>query len=182
MPRRDLTIAVVLSALAIVIALWSVGWSAALPAFVWFAVITGPLSVIDLRQHRLPNAYTLTAIPAVAVLLALAAFIEQDASTFTRAIVAGIGLLLVFLVLHIVNPSGMGLGDVKLAASMGLVLGWRSWDAVLWGTALGFFAAAVVAIALLVTKRATMKSAVPFGPFMLLGTWLAIAAGAIDLP
>ena len=182
MPRRDLIAAFAISLVAAGAAVTGIGWDWALPAYVVFAVVTGPLAVIDLRQHRLPNVFTLPAIPIIFTLLALAALADSDLERLARAALGAIVLFSIFALLHLVNASGLGLGDVKLSGSMGLLLGWLSWTAVLWGTAAGFFAAAVVALGLLAARRATMKSALPFGPFMLLGAWLVILASALPSP
>jgi leader peptidase (prepilin peptidase)/N-methyltransferase len=62
---------------------------------------------------------------------------------------------------------------------MGMVLGWISWPALLWGAVLGFVIAALVSLALLAARRATRKSDVPFGPSMLAGAWIIIAASGV---
>ncbi len=69
----------------------------------------------------------------------------------------------------------MGLGDAKLAASVGAALGWISWQALLSGTFAAFALAAVYGGALLVLHRATRTSQLPLGPFILIGTLAAIA-------
>ena len=78
--------------------------------------------------------------------------------------------------LHLVNPSGMGMGDVSSSGPMGALLAWLSWSVLLVGTFLGFALGAVVGIALMALGRAGRKSALPFGPFMLAGTWIAVLA------
>jgi leader peptidase (prepilin peptidase)/N-methyltransferase len=69
----------------------------------------------------------------------------------------------------------MGLGDVKLAAGVGVALGWLGWQAVVAGTFLTFALAAVYGIALLLLHRASRTSQLPLGPFIVLGTLAAIA-------
>ncbi len=66
------------------------------------------------------------------------------------------------------------MGDVKLAALLGLYLGWLGWDAVVIGAAGGFVVQAVVALCLLATRRIGLRGELPFGPAMLLGAVLAI--------
>jgi leader peptidase (prepilin peptidase)/N-methyltransferase len=153
---------------------WRFGPVWELPAYLYFAAVTVPLAVIDLRTLRLPNVLTLSAYPIVAVLLLLPALAEGSWSSYTRATLAGAIVLALFLVLHLVNPSGMGLGDVKLAGPMGAMLGWVSWQAVFAGVVIGFVLAGLTGIAMIVTRRANRKSALPFGPFMLTGAWIAI--------
>jgi leader peptidase (prepilin peptidase)/N-methyltransferase len=79
-----------------------------------------------------------------------------------------------YLALALISPSGMGMGDVKLAAVLGLYLGWLGWGAVLLGTLAGFVVQAFLALALLAGQRIGLREHLPFGPAMLLGTALAI--------
>ncbi len=82
-----------------------------------------------------------------------------------------------YLVLALINPSGLGLGDVKLAGLLGAFLGWLGWQQVLLGTLAAFVCSAVVALALLATRRATKKTEFPFGPWMIVGAVIGAAAG-----
>ena len=165
---------VLLSAVLWAAALWRFGLTWDLPAYLFLASITVPLAVIDLRTLRLPNIVTLTAYPVVAVLLLLPAAIDGRWSDYGRAALAGVALLALYVVLHLVNPAGMGLGDVKLSGSLGALLGWISWNALLWGAVAGFLLAAVAGLVLISLRRAGRKSELPFGPWMLAGAWLAI--------
>ncbi|CAB4886687.1 MAG: prepilin peptidase [Actinobacteria bacterium] len=174
--RRMMITATLILACLWLACLWRFGLDWILPAYLYFAALSSLLAVIDLASKRLPNPLTLSAYPITAALLAVAAMAEGARQPIVRAVVSGAVLLLVFLVLHLISPAGMGLGDVKLAGSMGMVLGWISPAAVLWGTAAGFVIAAAVSLALLAIGRATRKSDVPFGPSMLAGAWITIAA------
>lgn len=180
-PRRDIALSAALSLLAATAACWRFGLTWPLLAYLGFAAVTGPLVVIDLREQRLPNVITLPLYPAMIVLLGLAALVDRDLASLLRALAAGGVLLAAFIVLHLVNPAGMGMGDVKLSGPMGMVLGWISWQAVWWGTLLGFVGAAVVSLVLLALRLATRKSALPFGPAMLAGTWAAICLSALSV-
>ena len=161
------------------LAAWRFGPAWELPAYLYFAAVTVPLAVIDLRTLRLPNILTLSAYPIVAVLLLVPALADGGWSSYARAMLAGAIVLALFLVLHLVNPSGMGLGDVKLAGPMGAMLGWISWQAVFVGVVIGFVLAAVVGVAMIAARRADRKTALPFGPFMLAGAWVAILVPAL---
>lgn len=160
-------------------ALWRFGLTWDLPAYLYLASISVPLAVIDLRTLRLPNVVTLTAYPAVAALLLLPAAIDGRWSEYGRAVLAGAALLALYLVLHLVNPAGMGLGDVKLSGPLGALLGWISWNALLWGALAGFLLGAVAGLVLIAVRRAGRKSELPFGPWMLAGAWLAILGSAL---
>ena len=81
-----------------------------------------------------------------------------------------------YLLLFLIRPSGMGLGDVKLAASVGAALGWQGWGQVAAATCLAFAAAALYAVGLLLFRRATPATQFSLGPFMLLGALAVILA------
>ena len=145
-----------------------------IPALLVFAGASVWLSVIDVREHRLPNRLTLPLIPVMVGLLVLASWGAHDWSALWRALIAGAVLFAVYLVLNLVYPAGLGMGDVKLAPSVGALLGWCSWSAVLWGSLFAVFAMGLLSLALIITKKATMKTALPFGPFMFAGAWIAL--------
>jgi len=79
-----------------------------------------------------------------------------------------------YWLLHVASPHGLGLGDVKLAALLGLPAGWLGWETV-WVTALlPFLLGGLAALALVATRRATRHTAIAFGPYLLLGWALAL--------
>jgi leader peptidase (prepilin peptidase)/N-methyltransferase len=84
-----------------------------------------------------------------------------------------------FLALAWVRPDGegMGLGDAKLAGLLGLFLGYLGWADLLLGLLVGTASAAVFALFMLRTGRMNRKSAVIYGPFLLLGAVVAVLAG-----
>lgn len=180
-PASALLLGLVTGALA-AFAAWRFGPAWELPAYLYFAVVSVPLAVIDLRTLRLPNVLTLSAYPMVAGLLLLPALLADGWTAYGRALLAGVIVLALFVVLHVINPSGMGLGDVKLAGPMGALLGWLSWQATMAGVVIGFALVAVVGIAMILARRADRKSALPFGPFMLAGAWVAILVPALGGP
>ena len=92
-----------------------------------------------------------------------------------RTLLGGVILFVGYLVLHLIAPAGMGLGDVKLAAVLGLYLGFVSYTHLLMATALAFILGALWSGALLLTRKVTMRSSVAFGPFMLLGAAISLA-------
>ncbi|MFI2102600.1 prepilin peptidase [Isoptericola sp. NPDC019693] len=165
-----------------VAALWAVwasgpGW--ATPAVVVAAVAGVALFAVDARTHRLPDAITYPATAAVAVLLAAAAAVDGAWDAAWRALLGSLTLGAAYLVLHLVNRAGLGLGDVKLAVLLGLVSAWFGWP-VLWATAfLPFLVGGVVSIVLLATRRATRTTAIAFGPYMLAGAALALTAARL---
>jgi leader peptidase (prepilin peptidase) / N-methyltransferase len=154
------------------------------PAFVlaaacWLAACLIPLAFIDAATRRLPDLLTAPAYAGTAGFLLLAAAVGGGHwPTLGRALLGGLAYLGFCLLLFLISPAGMGAGDVKLAASLGTALAWFSWATLLVGAFAGFLLGALYSIALLVTGRATRKSTVPFGPFMIAGTLLLLLLAA----
>ncbi|MDP9841346.1 prepilin peptidase [Streptosporangium lutulentum] len=151
-----------------------VTWVAELLALWWLAVIAVTLAFVDLAVHRLPDRLTLAAYLGTGGLLTVAALAGGRLDDLLGAGLGGAALAAFYLVLFLVNPAGMGLGDVKLAASLGTALGWFGWETVAVGAFLGFLAGGLYGAALMVTSRADRKSEIPFGPFMIIGAFTAI--------
>lgn len=156
------------------------GWSWELPAYLYLAVVAVLLAVVDLQHRLLPNRVVFPSDGIGALLLLLPAALTPAWGHLLRAVVAAVVLYVVFWVLRLIYPAGMGGGDVKLAFLLGLYLGWLGWGAVVVGAVAGFAIQAVLAIALLVVRRVGMRTELPFGPAMLLGAAVAIGwAGPI---
>jgi leader peptidase (prepilin peptidase) / N-methyltransferase len=146
-----------------------------LAAACWLAVCAVPLAFIDVAVHRLPDVLTAAAYAGTAVFLLLAAA-SGHWHNLARAGLGGIALTGCYLVLIFAHPSGMGLGDSKMAASLGSLLAWSGWNTLLAGAFGGFLLAAIYGIALLVSGRATRKQHIAFGPFMIAGAFLVLLA------
>jgi leader peptidase (prepilin peptidase) / N-methyltransferase len=162
------------AALFTLVALW-LGPTWELPAFLFFAGAAVLLTVIDLQHRLLPNRIVLPSIAVGAVLLLVAALPGQEWAAFLRACLAAAFLFVVFLVMALISPSGLGWGDVKLAGLVGLYLGWLGWSAVAVGVAAAFVVQAAVALVLLAARRVGPRGELAFGPAMLVGAAVAIA-------
>ena len=147
---------------------------AALPALLFFTGLGVALSAIDLDVRRLPDVLVLPAYPVLGALLAVASAVTGDWSALLRAGLGAVALFGFFFLLAFVYPSGMGFGDVKLAGVIGLLLGYRSWGAVVVGAFAGFFLGAVMGVAVIAVGAGGRKTALPFGPFMVLGALAAL--------
>jgi leader peptidase (prepilin peptidase)/N-methyltransferase len=129
-----------------------------------------PVALIDLDHQIIPNKITLPAALAAVVLGA-----ATRPSGLPEQLIAGAaagGFLLVFVLAY---PRGMGMGDVKLAAVLGLYLGRSVAVALLTGVLAGTLVGAVVMARLGVQQG--RKTKVPFGPFLALGGLVALFAG-----
>lgn len=162
------------------VTLWALNWPTGIwltPAYLYFAAVSVALTLIDLDTRKLPNRIVVPSLVIAPVLFALASVGSGDWGALLRAIVGGAALFLFYFLMVIIYPQGMGFGDVKLAALVGLVLGYLGWGALIVGAFAAFLLGGVFSIALLVTGKATRKSGIPFGPWMLLGAWVGILCG-----
>jgi leader peptidase (prepilin peptidase)/N-methyltransferase len=152
-------------------------------ALVWLAGSALVLGATDLAAHRLPDVVTVPAYAVCAAALLADGAVLGTWPALLRAVLAaavafGVGALGAF-----VSPEGLGFGDVKLLGLLGLVLGWAGWGVLLSGIFAGLVIGAGTSLVLLATRRAGWRTAVPFGPPLLLGAAVALAlAGPLPLP
>ncbi|WP_299954475.1 A24 family peptidase [uncultured Modestobacter sp.] len=159
------------------------GASVQLVAWLWFVAVGLLLAVVDLREQLLPNRVLLPGVAGGVALLALAAAVDGDWPAWGHALLAGAAAFAVLLVMALISPSGLGMGDVKLAAFLGLFLGWLGWPVVLAGFFLGFLLQALVGLGLLAARRVGRSTGLPFGPALLAGAlFAALLAGEWALP
>ncbi len=145
--------------------------------------------VYDLRHYIIPDKVLWPAIGAAIVYQLILAFdfaslrsgnnlfpeLVEGVKTFYPYLLAALVAAAFFLFLVLITRGrGMGLGDVKLVFLMGLVLGWPS---ILLALFLAFCLGALVGVGLIILGRKTMKSQIPFGPFLILGTLAALFWG-----
>jgi leader peptidase (prepilin peptidase)/N-methyltransferase len=157
------------------------GFSWELPAFLFLAGVAMLLAVIDVQHLLLPNRVVLPAIGIGALLLVLAAAPVGEWAALGRAVLGAVVLFAAFLVLALIAPSGLGMGDVKLAGLLGLYLGWLGWPVLALGAAAGFVVQALLAAILLAGRRVGRRGEIPFGPAMLVGALVAIAEPHVGL-
>ncbi|WP_392672301.1 prepilin peptidase [Streptomyces sp. LN785] len=137
------------------------------------------LATIDRRVHRLPDRLTLPLAGVAVLLLGGAALLPEHAGSWTSAVLGGLVLGGFYLVLFLINPNGMGFGDVKLALSLGVALGWYGWAVLFMGGFAGFVFGAVYGFALMILRRAGRRTGIPFGPFMIAGALVGLLLGAL---
>jgi leader peptidase (prepilin peptidase)/N-methyltransferase len=155
----------------------TVGWAPELPAYLWVGAIAVAMAYIDVREHRLPDPLSAAALVGGASLLAGAAAVTGGWGAYGRAWIAAAAMFAAFLALALLRPADLGLGDVKLASVLGLVLGWQGWGAIVVGAFLGFLFGGLTGACLMLAGRAGRRSSIPFGPFMMLGALAALAWG-----
>jgi leader peptidase (prepilin peptidase) / N-methyltransferase len=135
-----------------------------------FVTMLAAITLTDIEQRIIPNS-----ILIVGALICVAIAAPTDPGGMTeRAIAAGAAGGLLFLVV-LAYPAGMGLGDVKLVAVMGLYLGWAVAPAIL----VALLAGSMVGLVLIARHGASArKMAIPFGPFLALGGVVGMLVGS----
>ncbi|MFE5300137.1 prepilin peptidase [Streptomyces sp. NPDC056632] len=136
------------------------------------------LACVDVRVHRLPDGLTLPLAAALPLLLAVAASLPYAAGSWIHSLLGAAALGGGYLGLFLLHPNGMGFGDVKLAVPLGAALGWYGWGVLFLGAFAGFLFGALYGLGLLLTRRARRGTAIPFGPFMIVGALLGLLLGA----
>ncbi len=151
------------------------GWSWLLMGLLSVAVVTWPLAATDVAQHRLPNVLVLPCYPVAAVSIA-AHILATGASPALPLVVAGIALG-GFVIMHLLG--GMGMGDVKLAGVLGMLLGALGLTSAMVGFAAAFALGALAGAWAMATRQRAVTHRIPFGPFLLAGFWIGVAAHAV---
>ncbi|WP_329256554.1 A24 family peptidase [Streptomyces sp. NBC_01478] len=136
------------------------------------------LALVDLRVHRLPDVLTLPLAAALLALLGIAAALPADAGSWPTALYGGLALGATYELLYLINPAGMGFGDVKLALGLGTALGWYGWPVLVTGAFAGVLYGALYGLGMVALRRAGRKTAIPLGPFMLGGAFTGLLLGA----
>ncbi|MYR74871.1 MULTISPECIES: A24 family peptidase [unclassified Streptomyces] len=166
--------------LACALLAWAVGSRPELAVWLAAAPVAVLLCVVDRRVHRLPDALTLPLAAAVALLLGGVALLPGRTGSWTTALLGGAALGGFYFLLFLINPDGMGFGDVKLALALGVALGWYGWAVLCAGGFAGFLFGAVYGLGLLLLRRAGRKTGIPFGPFMIAGALLGLVLGGLS--
>ncbi|MEU9209022.1 A24 family peptidase [Streptomyces sp. NPDC048415] len=136
------------------------------------------LAVVDFSVQRLPDVLTLPLAGAALALLGAVAAVPEHAGDWLTALLGALALGGAYFLLFLINPNGMGFGDVKLALGLGAVLGWYGWSVVFLGTFAGFLFGGLYGTALVVVRRAGRKTSIPFGPFLIAGAYVGLLMGA----
>ena len=145
-------------------------------AFLYLAAISFALAVIDVELHRLPNAIVLPALPVGLALIGATAALTGDAAPLLTALAGMLIFALVYGIPAFAIPGAMGMGDVKLAAVLGLYLGWLGATSAAVGLIAGFLLGGAAGVVLLLRGRGR-KAKIAYGPWLLAGAWTGIFLG-----
>ena len=142
------------------------------------------ISLIDLEHGLILDVMV---FPSIVLLLVLAPFWsdigfprtflgdETLIASLANSSLSGLGAFLAFLAIAMINPAGMGGGDIKFAAVLGLMVGFPGILMAIWISAIG---GGLIAIGLILTRKKTRKDVMPFGPFMAIGAAVVLISGS----
>jgi leader peptidase (prepilin peptidase)/N-methyltransferase len=146
-------------------------------AFLWLAGAAIALSAIDVELRRLPDRIVLPSLLVGAVLLGTAAALTGNSGAALGAGAGAAGSLALYLALALVRPGGMGMGDVKLAALLGLHLGFLGLAPLVVGVFAAFLLGGLAGVVIVLARGGSRGTAIPFGPWMIAGAGVGIFAG-----
>jgi len=161
-----------------------VGWQAPLVGLVPLVPVCVALAVVDWRTRLLPRLVVLPATGVLLVLVVLDALVLGEPADLLRPLAGLVVARSFFWVLWRVHSAGMGFGDVRLAALLGLALGWLGWAELVVGLYAGFvlFAVPGLVLALVRRDREVLHRAAPYGPFLVAGALAGVLVGPLLLP
>jgi prepilin signal peptidase PulO-like enzyme (type II secretory pathway) len=134
------------------------------------------ISFIDLKFRIIPNLIVLP-FTLVGLIINILIYIFTFPSKWWMPLAFSAGAFLFMLLIHLIYPKGMGMGDVKFSLMLGAFLV----KTVVPGLFLGFVAGAVCGLLLLIIRRKSLKQSIPFGPFISIGSFIALFWGTIIL-
>jgi leader peptidase (prepilin peptidase)/N-methyltransferase len=135
-------------------------------------------SAVDLTEYRLPDVIVLPTLVVGLLLVLISSVSDGDGGRSRYAFLGAAIAFGVLLIAHLISPQGMGFGDVKFAAVLGLMVGWQAGSVVdvvilvLWLFLIGFAFGTVGGLALLVIRGRNQPF--PFGPFLAVGTLVTV--------
>jgi leader peptidase (prepilin peptidase)/N-methyltransferase len=154
---------------------WRVGMDAVLPAYLAVMAAGTAISIVDLREKRIPNRMLLVAGPIVAALLLAGVLLRSEPGRLLAVLGGAAALFVLFFVIALFVPAAMGMGDVKLAPLLGAALGAAGLTAWLVGLLAAFLIGGIVATIALASRRVGLRGSIPFGPWMVAGALVGLA-------
>jgi leader peptidase (prepilin peptidase)/N-methyltransferase len=134
-------------------------------------------SLIDITTHRLTRSVTMRAAFIGGPLLSIAAIVNNQPGKIGVMALSFTATLLTFMTLSLASRRGIGAGDVRLAAVLAMFLGYLGAKYVFQGLVLGFMLGGVVALLLLITRKATRNTRIAFGPYICIGAMAVVLFG-----
>ena len=163
-----------LAAALCLLMVWAFGASLTLVSLLPFVVVLAAITVIDLRELRVPNKLVMPSAVLAVPLLVIASAADWPDLSLGRALLGALIMGAGYFSLALISPAGMGLGDVKLSPIIGAQLAFFGWQPLFRGVIAAFLFVGPVALLLLALRRAGTKTGLPFAPFMAAGAVAAL--------
>jgi leader peptidase (prepilin peptidase)/N-methyltransferase len=154
------------------------GADVVLAAYAVFGLSMVAISAVDLERYIIPSRIIYPTLALLVPLFVLASAVDHRWGSLERAAIAGAVGFVGFLVLNLVYPSGMGMGDVRLAGVIGLATGWLGLGHAFVGFFVGFVLGAVIGLIFIAATGGGRKTKIPFGPFLAAGAVLTVVWGS----
>jgi leader peptidase (prepilin peptidase)/N-methyltransferase len=156
---------------------WRIGWTPVLAAWAYLTGVCLILGYVDARTRLLPTQLIGPSYGVVGVLLLVAGFGDWSGEGVWHAILGWAVMGGFYFVMWRVGPPGLGYGDVRLSGLLAICLGYLGWGPLVTGLYSGFVLGAVGSLVLLLLRRVTLKTYVPFGPYMMAGALAGLLWG-----
>ena len=150
------------------------GFSLEMVAYSFMIAMCIEQSIVDYATHRLPRGVTFRAAMVGGPLLTLAAINHDDNGRIGVMFASFVVTLVFFALLAAFSKGGIGGGDVRLAPVLAMFLGWLGASHVYIGLGSGFILGGVVAVGMLITRRASASTRFAFGPYLCIGAVIAL--------
>jgi leader peptidase (prepilin peptidase)/N-methyltransferase len=154
------------------------GIDAVVAVWIYVCAVGTVLAYVDWHTRLLPFRLVAPSYVIVAVLVTLAALVEDDGHVLARAAAGWLLAFGAFVLMWLVYSRGIGYGDVRLSGVLGMALGAVGWQELLVGMYAGFVFGAVGG-GLLSLARKVDRTGYPFGPFMVFGAWFGVVSGPL---
>lgn len=137
-------------------------------------VPTALAAAVDARTHRLPDVLVLPVYPLLAAVVLATVLADGDGGRTARVVLVGFAAFAATALLHLVAPAGLGFGDVKIAAPLAALCAWDGWLGPMVGLVAAWASAGAAVLVLLVSGRVRRGSSIPLGPYLVVGTLVAV--------
>ena len=159
-----------------------IGTAPELAAYGVFGLGLLAITAVDVEHRIVPVRLLYPTLIPMMMMLAYASWLDHRWTALLVAAVSGLGAFLAFFAIHLVQPQGMGFGDVRLAGLVGLGVawlgdGWRGAGFAALALGVAFLLGALVGVGLMIVKGAGRKTAVPFAPFLAAGAVIVVLWG-----
>ena len=139
-----------------------------------FICLTLAIVIIDLTSHLILNSITL-GLAVAQVLSFCIAFLLEIEINLAQIFSSGLALFIFYLLMNFLSRNQIGMGDVKLAFTVGLIIGYMGFDWLVVSIFITFLISGIFALLLLLSKKVTRENEIAFAPFMIIGAWTTIA-------